>query len=100
MMTGPAKKTPLENKHLRFCDYPILFAFNNVNEEACNFISLSAVKVNTQNLRLTVVCSSIHENGKCGNLTLLFCRVRHGLIHKSVPHVQHDYFPSLDQSNS
>ena len=63
-----------------------------VNEEPRNWISLSAVKVNTQNLRLTIVCSSIHQNGKCGNFTLLFCRGQHGLVHKSEPHVQHDYF--------
>ena len=31
-----------------FCHYPILFEFYNVNEEPCNWISLSAVKVNTQ----------------------------------------------------
>ena len=53
MMTEPARKTSLEKKHLHncgyFCDYLILFAFYNVNEEPCNWISLSAVKVNTQN---------------------------------------------------
>ena len=64
-----------------------------VNEEAFNCISLSAIKVNTENYRLTVVCSSIHQNAKCGNFTLLFCRGRHGLVHNSVSHVQHDYFP-------
>jgi len=32
-----------------FCDYLILFACYNVNQEPCNWISLSAVKANTQN---------------------------------------------------
>ena len=32
-----------------FGDFLILFAFYNVKEEPCNCISLSAVKVNTQN---------------------------------------------------
>ena len=50
--------------------------------------------------RFTVVCSSCHQNGQCGNFTLLFCRGRHELVHKCVPHVQHAYFSSLDQSNS
>ena len=36
---------------------------------------------------------------KCDNFTLLLRRGRHGLVHKSVPHVQHDYSSSLDQSN-
>ena len=54
MITEPARKTSLENKHLRNRDYFALipssvFAFYNVNEETCNWISLSAVKVNTQN---------------------------------------------------
>ena len=53
MMTETARKTSLKNKHLRNCDYfaiiLILFAFYNVNEEPSNWISLSAVKVNTQN---------------------------------------------------
>ena len=53
MTTEPARKTSLENKHLHycdyFCDYVILFSFYNVNEEPCNWISLSAVKVNTKN---------------------------------------------------
>ena len=46
MMTGTARKTSHENKHLRNCDYfaiPILFAFYNVNDEPCNWISLSSV---------------------------------------------------------
>ena len=46
------------------------------------------------------MCSSCHQNGKYGNFTLLFCRGRHGLVLKCVSHVQHDYFSSLDQSNS
>ena len=71
---------------------PILFAFYNVDEfeEPYNWIGLSAVNVNSENLRLYAqVC---HQNGKCGNFRLLFCRGRHGLVRKCVPHVQHDYF--------
>ena len=51
MMTETARNTSLKNKHLRNCDYfaIILFAFYNVNEKPCNWISLSTVKVNTQN---------------------------------------------------
>ena len=32
--------------------------------------------------RFTVMCLSCHQNGKYGNFTLLFCRGRHGLVHK------------------
>ena len=76
MMTEPARKTSLENKHLRNCDYfaiipSSVFAFYNVNKEPCNWISLSAVKVNTQSHKFTIVSSSVHQDGKCGNFTLL-----------------------------
>ena len=43
------------------------------------------------------MCLGIHQNGKCSNFTLLFCRGPYGLVHKSV---LHDYFSTLDQSNS
>ena len=39
-------------------------------------------------------------NSEMAYFTLLFCRERNGHVHKSVPHVQHDYFSTLDQSNS
>ena len=48
MMTEPARK----KRHLKIntrATATILFAFYNVNEEPCNWISLSAVKVNTEN---------------------------------------------------
>ena len=52
MMTEKTRKTSLKNKNLRNCDYfaiiPCCSHFYNVNEEPCNWISLSAVKVNTQ----------------------------------------------------
>ena len=49
-MTETARKTSVQNKHLHICDYfAIIPSFYNVNEEHCNWISLNAVKVNTQN---------------------------------------------------
>ena len=55
MMTEPARKTAVKKEKMvrSNCDYfainyPILFACYNVNEEPYNWISLSAVKVNTQ----------------------------------------------------
>ena len=51
MMTATARKTLLENLHLRNCDYfaIIPFAFYNVGEQTYNWIGLSAVKLNTEN---------------------------------------------------
>ena len=42
----------LENKHLHNCDYFAIIpscSHFTINEGPCNWISLSAVKVNTQN---------------------------------------------------
>ena len=77
-------------------DCPILFAFNWVRYK---WIGLRDVKLNTENSRFVVLCWSCHQNCKLGSFTLLFCRGWHGLVHKCVPHVQHAYFHSLDQSN-
>ena len=53
MMTETARKTSLKNEHLRYCDYfaviPSCSYFTMYNEEPCNWISLRAVKVITQN---------------------------------------------------
>ena len=105
MVTETARKTSLKSKHLRNCDcfaiIPSCSHFTMLTKNpATGLVSVSAVKVSTQNLTLTVVCSSSHQNGKCGIFTLLFCRERHGLVHKSVAHVQRDYFSTLHQSNS
>ena len=43
-----------------------------------------------------ILCSSA-PNRKCGNFKLLFCRGRHGIVVKCVPHVQHAYFSLFNQ---
>ena len=103
MTTATARKRHLKinNRAIgTICDCPILFAFYNIGKVSYNWTSVRAVELNTENPRFTVVSSSCHENGKCGNFTLLFWRGRHGLVYKLVPHVQHASFSSLDQSNS
>ena len=50
MTKATARKTSLENKHLRNCDYlhancPILFAFYNVGRVSYNWTSIRAVKL-------------------------------------------------------
>ena len=99
-MTTP-KKTSFENQHLQSCDYFVIIPFS------LNFTTL--VKQATtgpqgviQRIKelLLKACWCYRQNHKCGNLTLLFCRARHQIIVKSVPHVQHAYFLPFDQSNS
>ena len=41
----------------------------------------------------------IFESGLFGNFTLSFGRLRHRIPLKCVPHVQHDYFSSFNQSD-
>ena len=48
---------------------------------------------------VTIVFSRCCQNLKFGNFTLSFGRLRQRVVLKSVPHVQHDYFSSFDQSD-
>ena len=45
------------------------------------------------------MCSSCQQNLKFGNFTLSFVRLRQRILLKCVPHVQHDYFSSFNQSD-
>lgn len=76
---------------------PHLVRILHFGEEHYNWIGLHTVKSITENWRFAVVCSSCHQNGKRGNLTVLFCRGQHGIVHKCVSHLQHPYFSSLEQ---
>ena len=100
MMTVMARKTSLENKHLRNCDYfAIISSCSHFTMLAKNPIT-GLVFAPYRELKIYgCIGLSRHQNGKCGNFTLLFCNGQHGFVHKCVPHVQHDYFSSLDQSN-
>ena len=80
-------------------DCHILFAFYNVGKVSYNWTVVRAVELDTENEGFTVVCSSCNQYGKCGSFMLLFCTGQYGLVRKCVPHVQHAYFSSLDQSN-
>ena len=77
--------------------YLILFAFYNVGEERYNWLGVRAVKLNTKNYK-DLHAYVVIKTEKCGNFTLLFCRGRHGLVHKCVPHVQHACFSTPEQS--
>jgi len=59
----------------------------------------SAVELNLEDERFIVGCSWCRENLNFGNFTLSFGRLRHRIVLKCVPHVQHDYFSSFNQSD-
>ena len=55
--------------------------------------------VQANNERFTAAGSQCCHNLKYENFTSSFGRLRQKTAPKSVPHVQHDYFSSLSQSN-
>ena len=55
--------------------------------------------VKAKNERFTATSSRCRQNLKYENFTLSFGRLRQNSAPKSVPHVQHDYFSSFNQSN-
>ena len=55
--------------------------------------------VKTKNEEFTAVRSHCRQKVKCENFTSSFGRLRQNIASKSVPHVQHDYFSSFNQSN-
>ena len=59
----------------------------------------SGFDVKAKNERFTAASSRCLQNLKYENLTSSFARIRQNIAPKSVTHVQHDYFPSFNQSN-
>ena len=55
--------------------------------------------VKAKSERFTATSFRCRQNLKYGNFTSSFGRLRQNIAPKSVPHVQHDYFSSLNQSN-
>ena len=49
--------------------------------------------------RFTAASSRCRQNLKYENFRSSFGRLRQNIAPKSVPHVQHDYFSSFNQSN-
>ena len=106
------KKTSLENKHLGNGDYFVITASSShallatfrleyvVDRARCKWTGRSTVEVNIEDERFTiVVCSRCRQRPKSGNFPLSFGRLRQRIVLKYVPHVQHDYFSALNQSD-
>ena len=55
--------------------------------------------VKAKNERFTPTSSCCRQNLKYEKFTSSFGRLRQIIVPKSVPHVQHDYFFSFNQSN-
>ena len=104
MATARPRKTSFENQKMWSCDYfaiippslnfAVLVKYAKTEPQVAPFKKMERIQ-----RILLFLCLLGRQNRKCGNFTLLFCRGRHGIISKCVPHVQHAYI-LLDQSNS
>ena len=59
----------------------------------------NGLNIKAKNERFSAAGSRCHQNLKSEKFTSLFCRLSPKIATKSMPHVQHDYFSSLSQSN-
>ena len=95
--TKTKAKTSL-GKWWLFCDYYFFLAFLLLTEHAAR-TGRSADEVHITNERCAVVFSRCRLNLNFGIFTSSFGRLRQRIVLKYVPHVQHDYWSSFNQSN-
>ena len=79
-----------------------LFHVDHVVQKRRTALSLAwsnGFHVKTKSERFTVASSRCRQNLKYENFTSTFGRLRQTFAPESVPHVQHDYFSSFNQSN-
>ena len=79
-----------------------LFHFGQVNKIGGVHFRLLGTKgfyAKAKTGTFTAASLRCRQNLKCENFTSSFGRLRQNIAPKSVPHVQHDYFSSLNQSN-
>ena len=62
-------------------------------------LGMNGFHVKEKNERFTTAGSHCRQKFKNANLASSFGGLRQKIAPKSVPHVQHDYFSSLNQSN-
>ena len=62
-------------------------------------LATNGFRVKAKNERFTAASSRCRQNLKYENFPSSFGRLRQNIARKSVPHVQHDYFSSFNQSN-
>ena len=70
-----------------------------IGEPHFPLLGTNGFQVKAKSERFTAASSRCRQNLKYENFTSSFGRLRQNIAPKSVPHVQHDYFSSLNQSN-
>ena len=81
------------------CDYSMLITLYKIGGVHFCLLGTDGFHVKAKNERFTAASSRCHYNLKYENFTSSFGRLRQNIAPKSVPHVQHDYFSSFNQSN-
>ena len=84
---------------LSLCDYSMLITLYKIGGVHFRFLGTDGFHVKAKNERFSPASSCCRQNLKYENFTSSFGRLRQNIAPKSVPHVQHDYFSSFNQSN-
>ena len=82
-----------------FRDYSKLVTLYKIGELHFRLPGTNGFHTKAKNKRFTATGSRCRQNLKYENFTSSFGRLRQKIVPKRVPHVQHDYFSSLNQSN-
>ena len=77
----------------------MLITLYKMGELHFRLLGTNGVHVKAKNERFTAAGSRCRQNLWYENFTSSFGRLRQNIAPKSVPHVQHEYFSSLNQSN-
>ena len=77
----------------------MLVTLYKIGEVHFHLLGTNGFHVKAENERFTAAGSRCRQNLKNENFTSSFGRLRQQIAPKSVPHVQHDYFSSFNQSN-
>ena len=72
--------------------------FEKISEVHFRLLGRNGFHEKAENERFTAAVSHCHQNLKNENFTSSFGRLPQKIAPESVPHAQHDYFSSLDQS--
>ena len=77
----------------------MLATLHKISEVHFRMLGTNGIHVKAENERFSAEGSRYRQNLKFENFTSSFGRLRRKIEPRSVPHVQHDYFSSLNQSN-
>ena len=77
----------------------MLITLYKIGELHFRLLGKNGFHVKAKSERFTGATPRCRQNLKYENFTSSFSRLRQNIAPKSVPHVQHDYFSSFDQSN-